>query len=840
MSYTGKIRYTGSSGVDVESLVTQLMDAEALRSNKIFKQKTMLEWKQQTLRGIGDNVKTFQNNFLSFTSSSSITNMRSLGTFSTNTSNIVAGDTNKGSISAKPSYNTTAGSREVEVLQTAQGEMRTSTSSITGAIQGNTDFDPTTISEGDYFTMTVNGSPKKISFDQADVDAIAAEPTAQKQKEALQAIVQDKLTTEFGTFEGNPKVEFNLGADGMFSIQSNASVGAEITFSGFNSTENKMTAVGASALPVDEAGVITEGKTLTFEIDGNTFDIDTTGKTRDDVVAELNTAVTGAGINGLTASADENGNIIFTSEFDSTDKAVKVTSGTVTHASETLKNGVATTLFADADMAVDVDGKLTENKTYSFDIGGNTFNISSKKDDGTFKTKEEMATDINTALADAGFGDSTASVDPSGDIIMTPGTSLHNSDLNVTSGTVTHSDTTLVGSNKAIDFGIPSYQASNKLNLGQTFEEAFGSTGTMDFTINGKDFSFDSSLTSIEDAMSQINESGAGVQMTYDKLAGTFSIESTTEGAAGTINFGGDAATFFNQFNIDTTGAATQAAGDAVVTIDGQQVVREGNTFTYDDVEYDISTAQAGDTFSIEVGSETEDVFDNIVNFVDEYNKLIDELQNATKQTRKKAGSYSYYEPLTDKEKSAMSDKEIEKYEDAAKEGILYRDEHLQKLTRKLREAMNTPVTLENGEKLYLHQLGITTGDYTTGAQLVVDKDKLKEGLEKYGADVGTLFANSGELVDGEYENQGIMELVNNAIDDAVGTKGYISEYAGFKDTVLVNNNTLSKSIEDKTSKLADLERYLYRKENYYYQMFAAMEASINESNSQMGYLMSF
>ncbi len=84
------------------------------------------------------------------------------------------------------------------------------------------------------------------------------------------------------------------------------------------------------------------------------------------------------------------------------------------------------------------------------------------------------------------------------------------------------------------------------------------------------------------------------------------------------------------------------------------------------------------------------------------------------------------------------------------------------------------------------------------------------------------------------------MELVNDTITEAVGTNGYLSKYAGFENTVLTSENVLSKKIAKYDSELADLEKYLYNKENYYYKMFSAMEQSINQSNSDMSYLASF
>lgn len=736
---SSKIRYTGTSGIDVESLVTQLMEAESLKKDKVYQQRQLLQWQQDSLRSIGNNIKTFQNKFLSFTSSASQVNMRSASSFSTNTAKITLSGSESSKISAKPSYSAKPGNREVEVVSVAQGEKRTSSSKVEGVIEGKTEIDYDAIKEGDNFNIKFNGSTLNVAFSQEDVDALAS---SSDKGATLENIVQSKLDDKFGKYNGESKVTFEVNNDKV-SIKSNEDVNGEVSFSGFTSSQNKYTALTAAEL-----------------------------KTSED---------------------DE------------------------------------------------------KNPHFKLEIGGETIDIKTKKDDGTVKTNDELLEEINNSISDKGIDGVAASFDDSGNLVLT--SDYHTTDKEIKVSDMNEEDpekqqlreTTLEGSVKSLDLGIPKYQSSNSFNLDKTFEEAFGTTGTMDFTINGKSFSIDSSVTTIEDAMNQINSSGAGVKMEYDSIGKTFSLQSTSVGSMSDIEFGGDASSFFGNLNISTADASTLTeadgftkAQDSVVKIDGIQVVRESNSFEYDNITYDVSGATAGDVFNVNVSTNSDSAFDNIKNFVNEYNALIDEMQTATSETRKKSGSYSYYEPLTEDEKSAMSEDEVEKYEEAAKTGILNRDERLTKLTSALRNAMNQPVTLEDGSKMYLHEIGITTGDYTNGAKLEINEDKLRTAIEERGADIATLFTS------GDESSPGLMERVNDAITDSVGTKGYITQYAGFKDTVYVTQNTLSKKIDKQDDKLAELETYLYNKENHYYTLFSAMETSVNQSNNELSYLLSY
>jgi DNA-binding CsgD family transcriptional regulator len=71
--------------------------------------------------------------------------------------------------------------------------------------------------------------------------------------------------------------------------------------------------------------------------------------------------------------------------------------------------------------------------------------------------------------------------------------------------------------------------------------------------------------------------------------------------------------------------------------------------------------------------------------------------------------------PLTDEEKEAMSDKEVEKWEEKAKEAILRRDSSLGTLGNTLKNAMAEGFEV-NGKKMYLSDFGIETLSYFMAA----------------------------------------------------------------------------------------------------------------------------
>ena len=75
-----------------------------------------------------------------------------------------------------------------------------------------------------------------------------------------------------------------------------------------------------------------------------------------------------------------------------------------------------------------------------------------------------------------------------------------------------------------------------------------------------------------------------------------------------------------------------------------------------------------------------------------------------------------------------MTEKEIEQWEEKAKEGILYRDEILDGIMSDLRTQIYAPVKLSDGTNMYLFDLGITTTNkYREGGVLEIDENKLDE-----------------------------------------------------------------------------------------------------------------
>ena len=217
-----------------------------------------------------------------------------------------------------------------------------------------------------------------------------------------------------------------------------------------------------------------------------------------------------------------------------------------------------------------------------------------------------------------------------------------------------------------------------------------------------------------------------------------------------------------------------------------------------------------------------DDLCTKIVDWVNEYNKIMDSINKliSTAPLRDPV-----YEPLTEAQKTDMTEDEIKAWEEKAKQGILQGNPTLQNLAGKMREAMTTFV---NSTGTALYQIGITSGSYTDKGQLTVNKTKLKEALSNNLEQVTAMF--TGE--------DGISQRIKNVMDNYTGTDGILVNIAG-KVNSTVDQSNLTKKIADYEKQIKNLTNKLEDEEDRYWNKFTAMEQALSLLEQQSSYLTS-
>ncbi|NLL06175.1 MAG: flagellar filament capping protein FliD [Clostridiaceae bacterium] len=364
------------------------------------------------------------------------------------------------------------------------------------------------------------------------------------------------------------------------------------------------------------------------------------------------------------------------------------------------------------------------------------------------------------------------------------------------------------------------------------------------FTINGKtiDLGKTYAQASLEDVMAAINASDAGAKMTYDSLNNQFILQSKTEGAASKLTID-SSNELFQSLGI-VSGTYIQGT-DAEFTLDGVTgMKRSSNNFTIDGVSYSLKETSATPV-SISVESNIEDVVKNITNFVERYNSLLDQINGKLNEKYDRE-----YLPLTDDEREAMSDKEVEKWEAKAKTGILANDSILSKIVTSMRTALYEKV---EGVSISLYDIGIASSSYTDRGKLKIDEAKLRNALTNNFDQVVKLFTNDAEhsymesLDDStkrteRYKQSGVAQRLYDIIQDNVrttrnadGKKGVLLEKAGYANDSTDYKNLMLDQIKSKETLIDALEQKMLAKETALYLKFSTMEKLLGEMQSQMG-----
>lgn len=394
---------------------------------------------------------------------------------------------------------------------------------------------------------------------------------------------------------------------------------------------------------------------------------------------------------------------------------------------------------------------------------------------------------------------------------------------------------------------------SNYIKSTTSLEDAFGiDEGTaVDIEINGvSDFGITSDDT-IKTMMDKINESSAGVTISYSELSGKMNIESDQSGEVNKIDFGITANTFLNDHLNIKTDAIDETEGyfagkDALFTIDGVETSRSNNDFTIDGANYSLKKLHTDDTNPIEVSlsPDTDGLVEKITGFVEKYNEIIETINGKLDEKK----DYDY-KPLTEDEKEAMTEDEIELWEERTKSGLLGSSSELQNIATRMRTLIYEPI---EGLDISLRDVGIkTSSDYKENGKLIIDQDKLKESINNNYSKVVDLFTKSSDIdyKDGANRAQrtsesGIAHRIYDVLQDNIrttrnvaGKKGVLLEKAGITGDITEFSNTITKNINQYDQRIDDLIDYLNDREDYYYQMFAQMEKAMTEMQTQSSWL---
>lgn len=273
----------------------------------------------------------------------------------------------------------------------------------------------------------------------------------------------------------------------------------------------------------------------------------------------------------------------------------------------------------------------------------------------------------------------------------------------------------------------------------------------------------------------------------------------------------------------------------ATITKDGKTyevVGNKTNNITLDGVTFKFNNVTKEDA-QITGKADVTKVKENIVKFVNDYNKLMEKLNTLITEKRDKS-----YMPLTDAQRKEMSESEIELWEKKVKEGQLSRDSDLTRIRNAMKSTMSS---LVGGTSSSLKSIGITpVSDYngTKNGTFTIDEDKLTSALESNMEDVMKLFVSTG--TDKDESDKGLLQKLKSVFDTETQTnKGSLIKKAGIVGSSTASNNTLSKQITKYEEKISRMQTIFSSKQQALYTKYSRLETLMNNLNSQSNYLTS-
>ena len=317
--------------------------------------------------------------------------------------------------------------------------------------------------------------------------------------------------------------------------------------------------------------------------------------------------------------------------------------------------------------------------------------------------------------------------------------------------------------------------------------------------------------TSVEAAIDQ--------KVAYAKTMTTST--TTTDGDGNTI-------TTVTANKIDPIGASTTAVRtigeDSAIELNGAKFTSNTNSYSINGLTISATALTGSQDVTITTGADVDGVYNMIKDFFSSYNTLMkgmDEAYNAT--------SASGYEPLTDDEKDAMSDTEVDRWEAKIKASLLRKDATLGSVSSSLKSDMLSSFKID-GTSYSLSSFGIATlgyfssGDNEKGVYHIAgnsddtstsgNTDKLRAAIASDPETVVSFFTQLSTKVYTDLTNK----MASSSISSAY---------------TVYNDKQMSTEYSEYKTKISDWEDKITDMEDSYYKKFTAMETALSALNSK-------
>ncbi len=335
----------------------------------------------------------------------------------------------------------------------------------------------------------------------------------------------------------------------------------------------------------------------------------------------------------------------------------------------------------------------------------------------------------------------------------------------------------------------------------------------------------------------------AGLNANFDNATHRLFVSAKESGEAGKFDIkvldengiAQDDPDFVEKMGLSEDGGASVVTGqDAKILLNGAEFTSSTNSFnvnglsiTATKVSEKLSDDESKNdyvTTNVSVDTDVDGIYDSIRDMFKEYNDLINEMSKLYN-----ADSAKDYKVLSEEEKDAMSDEEVEKWEQKIKDSLLRRDDNLRSALETFKSGMIASFDIK-GETTSLGTFGIGTLSYFDAAEneryaLHIDgnaddtvtsskTDKLRDAITNNLDSVKSFFSQ-------------MTSAMYKTMTKQMSSTEYRSVYNMYDDKALQSEyDKYSEDIAKEEEKLSDYE-------DKWYDKFAKMESAMEKINSK-------
>lgn len=272
-------------------------------------------------------------------------------------------------------------------------------------------------------------------------------------------------------------------------------------------------------------------------------------------------------------------------------------------------------------------------------------------------------------------------------------------------------------------------------------------------------------------------------------------------------------------------GASRKIGQDSEIELNGATFTSNSNNYSINGLTIQV-TAKTKDDEQVTITTDTDvdAIYKSIKDMFTDYNKLIKSMDEAYN-----ADSSKGYEPLTDDEKSAMTDDEVEKWETKIKNSLLRKDDTLSSIINTMKNDMASSFTI-NGKSYALSSFGIATQGYFSSGEnekgvYHIDGDSDDSVSSGNDDKLRAAIASDPETVVSFFSQ--LATKLYTDLGNKMATSSVSSAYTVY------NDKQMTKQYSEYTTKISDAETKITTWEDYYYSKFSAMESALSKLNSQ-------